>query len=762
MNLPSNVKKIAFLADYVPRKCGIATFTADLRRAISSQYVDLQSSIIAVTDRPEGYHYPPEVRFEIPEQDVSAYRRAADFLNLINVDVLCLQHEFGIFGGPNGRHLLTLLRNLRVPTVSTLHTILRDPTREQKLVLQEVINLSARVVSMAEKGVEFLRDVYGTPAEKIDLIPHGIPDVPFADPNYYKDKFGAEGRPVLLTFGLLSPNKGIEYVLNALPAVVKEFPDVVYIVLGATHPNLVRDHGETYRLSLERLAKKNGVEKNVIFFNRFVDQDELLEFLGAADIYITPYLNKTQITSGTLAYSFGGGKAVISTPYWHAEELLAEGRGVLIPFADVPSISQAVCDLLRNETMRHSMRKAAYLMGRKMVWSHVACDYVASFERARHEHSAQTTKRIKAPTLDQEVALPVWRLDHLISLTDDTGMLQHAVYTLPNYEHGYCTDDNARALILTMLLEELEAGFPERNRLTSVYAAFLQNAFDASHGRFRNFMTYRREWMENIGSEDSHGRALWALGTCVGRSRREGLRSWAAELFEKALPAVQGFTSPRAWAFAIIGLHEYLRTLSGDLMANQIRSQLAQRLHSLYERSASEDWLWFEDVVSYDNARLPHALIMTGRWANLPSLREVGLKSLRWLTEHQIAPDGHFRPIGSNGFWKRGGAPAQFDQQPVEAHAMICACLEAYEATGDDSWLAYAGKAFEWFHGSNDLGLSLYDAQSGGCRDGLHIDRVNQNQGAESTLAFLLSLAEMRRVQETVSAVAEQQMFLAA
>jgi hypothetical protein len=290
----------------------------------------------------------------------------------------------------------------------------------------------------------------------------------------------------------------------------------------------------------------------------------------------------------------------------------------------------------------------------------------------------------------------------------------------------------------------------------------LQSAFDASHGRFRNFMTYRREWMENIGSEDSHGRALWALGTCVGRSRREGLRSWAAELFEKALPAVQGFTSPRAWAFAIIGLHEYLRTLSGDLMANQIRSQMAQRLHSLYEGSASSDWLWFEDVVSYDNARLPHALIMTGRWANLPALREVGLKSLRWLTEHQIAPDGHFRPIGSNGFWKRGGAPAQFDQQPVEAHAMICACLEAYEATGDNYWLAYAGKAFEWFHGSNDLGLSLYDAQSGGCRDGLHIDRVNQNQGAESTLAFLLSLAEMRRVQETVSAVAEQQMSLAA
>ena len=597
MDLPSNVQKIAFLADYIPRKCGIATFTADLREAIAAQYPGLHSSIIAMTDSPEGYDYPPEVRFEIPEQDISAYRRAADFLNLINVDVLCLQHEFGIFGGPSGRHLLTLLRNLRMPVVTTLHTILRDPTREQKLVLQEVVNLSARVVSMAEKGIEFLRDIYETPVDKIDLIPHGIPDVPFADPNYYKDKFGAEGRPVLLTFGLLSPHKGIEHVLNALPAVVHDFPKVLYIVLGATHPNLVRDQGETYRLSLERLAKKNGVEKNVIFFNRFVDKDELLEFLGATDIYITPYLNKTQITSGTLAYSFGAGKAVISTPYWHAEELLADGRGVLVPFADAPAISQAVCDLLRNETMRHAIRKAAYLMGRKMVWSHVAHDYARSFERARHEHSAQTAKRIEAPTLDQEAALPVWRLDHLISLTDDTGMLQHAVYTLPNYEHGYCTDDNARALILMMLLEELEEGYPERTRLTSIYAAFLQNAFDASGGRFRNFMTYRREWIVEIGSEDSHGRALWALGTCVGRSRREGLRSWAAELFEKALPAVQGFTSPRAWAFAIIGLHEYLRTLGGDLMANQLRAELAQHLRDRYEAVASPDWLWFEDVV---------------------------------------------------------------------------------------------------------------------------------------------------------------------
>jgi glycosyltransferase involved in cell wall biosynthesis len=751
MSTSNEIQKIAFLSDYVPRQCGIATFTADLHQAIVGEYPTLQSSILAMSDPPGRYAYPPEVRFEIPEQDISAYRRAADFLNLANVDVLCVQHEFGIFGGPSGRHVLTLLRNLRMPVVSTLHTILKEPTNEQKRVLQEVIQLSARVVAMTEKGQAFLRDLYETPQEKIDVIPHGIPDVPFVDPNYYKDKFGVEGRPVLLTFGLISPNKGIENVLNALPEIVREFPTVVYIVLGATHPNLILRDGETYRLGLERLAKKNGVEKNVIFFNRFVDKEELVEYLGAADIYITPYLNKSQITSGTLAYSFGAGKAVISTPYWHAEELLADGNGVLVPFGESAPIARAVCDLLRNEAARHTIRKSAYLLGRKMIWSVVAHDYIKSFHRARSEQSTQTVRSIEPATLDRQAALPVWKLDHLVSLTDDTGILQHAVYMIPNHAHGYCTDDNARALILTMLMEELEESFPERDRLTSIYSAFLQNAFDGATGRFRNFMSYGRQWLGGVGSEDSHARALWALGTCVGRSQREGLRSWAAELFEKGLPAVQAFTAPRPWAFTILGLHEYLRKLSGDLMANQLRSELSQRLRERYEAFASPDWLWFENTAAYDNARLPHALIITGRWANQPGLLEIGLKTLRWLMDNQLAPEGHFRPVGSNGFWKRGEQRALFDQQPVEAHATICACLEAHEATGDGYWLLQANKAFEWFHGGNDLGLSLYDARSGGCRDGLHIDRVNQNQGAESTLAFLLSLAEMRRIQVITS-----------
>lgn len=751
MDAPVHLRKIAFLADYTPRQCGIATFTASLRNAVAAQYPDLQFPVIAVNDIAEGYNYPPEVRFEIPEQELKAYRRAADFLNLANADALCVQHEFGIFGGPNGSHLLSLLRNVRVPIVTTLHTILRDPTGEQKRILQEVIRLSSRVVTMTRKGSDFLRDIYDAPAEKIDLIPHGIPDVPFVDPNYYKDKFGVEGRPVLLTFGLLSPNKGIEYVLDALPEIVSEFPKLVYIVLGATHPNLVRDQGETYRLSLERLAKKKGMEKHVIFFNRFVNSAELVEFLGAADIYITPYLNEKQITSGTLAYSFGSGKAVISTPYWHAEELLADGRGTLVPFADSTAIATAVRELLRNETARHAMRKNAYILGREMIWSSVAHQYIHCFDQARHDHASAGAFNYTPPTLDrQQTGLPVWRFDHLLAFTDDTGIFQHAVYTLPDYNHGYCTDDNARALILMTLCEEMAANVPRRQQLAGCYAAFLQHAFEPESGRFRNFMSFDRRWLEDYGSEDSHARALWALGTCVGRAQRPSLRAWAAELFEKALPAVKDFTSPRAWAFTVIGLHEYLRTLSGDRMAGQLREELSQRLVSRFEATADDEWQWFENEVTYDNARIPHALIMSGRWTNQPAMLEIGLKSLRWLAEAQTAPASHFRPIGSNGFWKRGEEPAQFDQQPVEAHAMVCACLEAHSASGDDYWLAQAGRAFEWFNGANDLGLTLYDAQSGGCRDGLHIDRVNQNQGAESTLAFLLALAEMQRAQNAM------------
>lgn len=754
MTRHDDIRKLAFVGDYVPRQCGIATFTRDLCTAVAAQYRHSECLVAAVNDQPEGYEYPPEVRFELAEQDLAAYRRAADFLNFANVDVVCVQHEYGIYGGPAGSHLLALLRDLRMPVVTTLHTILRNPDRDQRRVLVQVAELSTRVVVMSERGKAFLREIYDVPEEKIDLIAHGIPDMPFVDPNFYKDQFGAEGRVVILTFGLLSPNKGIEYMLRALPRVIAEFPNVTYLILGATHPNLLREQGEAYRLSLERLAEDLDIQKYVVFYNRFVELSELTEFLGAADLYVTPYLNPEQITSGTLAYAFGCGKAVISTPYWHAEELLADGRGLLVPFRDADALADAVLALLRDEAARHAMRKRAYLLGREMVWSHVAHLYMQSFQRARRARLERPTRPLAMRTLEQRrLELPPLRLDHLLRMTDSTGLLQHATYSIPNLHEGYCTDDNARALILCTLLEELGHDSPEIRAVASRYAAFLQFAFDPQRRRFHNFLGFDRQWRDEVGSEDCLGRALWALGMCVGRSQRRDRQCWAAQLFDQALPALAESTSPRAWALALLGIHDYLRRFTGDRAADQMRTELTARLLRCFQQVSTETWPWFENVVAYDNARLPQALILAGR---SPAL-EVGLQSLHWLADIQTSPAGHFRPIGSNGFYPRNSHQAHYDQQPIEAYSMVSASIAAWHATQDEFWLRQARRAFSWFLGRNDLGQPLYDPSTGGCFDGLHPDRVNQNQGAESTLAFLLALVEMTMIENSLASFAHSQ-----
>ncbi|MCL5281862.1 MAG: glycosyltransferase family 4 protein [Planctomycetes bacterium] len=752
MRESSKVRKIAFVGDYLPRKCGIATFTSDLLSAVAAAHPQSQCFSVSVNDNHGGYDYPEEVRFEIEEQDLSSYLRAADFLNISNVDIVCLQHEFGIFGGPAGGHILALLRELRMPVVTTLHTVLREPRPDQRRVMQELISLSTRVVVMAERGRQMLQDIYEAPPSKIDLIAHGIPDVGFVDPTYFKDQFGVEGKVVLLTFGLLSPNKGVEIVLKALPQILEEFPDVVYIVLGATHPNELREHGEAYRVSLEMLAKKQGIEKNVIFYNDFVDLETLKEFIGAADLYITPYLNEAQITSGTLAYTFGAGKAIVSTPYWHAAELLADDRGVLVPFGDALAIAREVIGLLRDDTRRHAIRKNAYRIGREMVWSKVAELYMRSFELSRLQGAATSRRSLLTKTLAQRPReLPALKLSHLSRMTDSTGVFQHATFSIPNFSEGYCTDDNARAFILAVLLGELGED-PEAGRgVATTCAAFLLHAFDTQAGRFHNHMSFDRRWLDDPGSEDCQGRALWALGIGVGRSPFRSFQMMAGQLFASALPALTGFTSPRAWAFGLIGIHEYLRRLSGDSFVNQTRETLTCRLMELHERNATPDWCWFEQELSYDNAKLAHALILSGRATRQPAVFERGLSALRWLNEIQISEKGYFRPIGSNGFYHRGGTRAKFDQQPIEAQATVSACLEAYRATSDVWWYEQAQRAFDWFLGWNDLGLELYSPDSGACGDGLHVDRVNGNQGAESTLAFLLSLAEMRLAQNMVT-----------
>jgi len=747
----STINRIGFIGNYMPRQCGIATFTTDLCEAIATEYEGTTCIALPVNDLEAGYAYPARVRFELTEKDIDSYRRAADFLNINSVDLVCLQHEYGIFGGRAGSHILALLRELRMPIVTTFHTILHDPDPDQQQVLEEVAALSDRLVVMSERGREFLEKIYGIQPEKIDFIPHGIPDVPFMDPSFHKDLFGVEGKTVLLSFGLLSANKGIETVIAALPAIVARYPNVVYIILGATHPQVVRNEGETYRLSLQWLAHEKGVEGQVIFYNRFVSLEELVKFIGAADIYITPYLDEVQITSGTLAYTLGAGKAVISTPYWYAEEMLAEERGALVPFRDPAALAEQVIDLLDNEPKRHAMRKRAYLFGRAMVWPRVARRYMESFKLARAERRHFTPPGFAVKPLEKRPGeLPPLKLDHLHLMTDDTGMLQHASFTVPNYREGYSIDDNARALIVSTHLEELGSG--EAFKLASRYLAFIGYAFNTETGRFRNFMDYQRNWLEENGSDDSHGRTLWALGTVLGRSNTSALQSMAGWVFEQALPAILKTTSPRAWAFALIGIHEYLRRFEGDRRANQVRDELAGRLLTLYKNSRSDEWCWYEAGLTYCNAVLPQALLMCGQWIPDNAMTEVGLESLHWLADLQRADaaGGHFVPIGSNGFYQRGGERARFDQQPVEAQTMASACLEAYRSTGDKRWHKEARRAFEWFLGRNDLNLPVYDPTTGGCRDGLHPDRSNENQGAESTLAFLQTLLELRLAENTL------------
>ena len=686
--------------------------------------------VVAINDLEEGYPYGPEVRFEVYISDRAAYQKAADFLNDEGVDVVCLQHEFGVFGGPAGSNILALLQRVQAPIVTTFHTVLRNPDQQQEQVMRELIRLSSRLVVMTRHTRQLLIDRYSAPPEKVDLIAHGIPDTAWLEPDSCKRPLGVEGKKVLLTFGLLSPGKGIEFVLRALPQIVARFPDVVYIILGATHPALVREQGETYRLSLEAMAEELGVLPHVIFDNRFVELDELTKFIAGSDIYVTPYLNEAQAVSGTLAYAFGCGKAVVSTPYWHAQELLEQGQGILVPFADSNSIAEAVQGLLEDPARCRSMARRAYELGREMLWSRNAHHYATSFEKARRD------LRIPQP-------VPTLRLDHLDRMTDSTGVFQHALFAMPNPDHGYCTDDNARALILTVLLGEMGWQQPLVQRLRGTYLAFLARAFDSEKGRFRNVLRFDRHWQEDGTSEDCQGRALWALGVCLGGNLPNSEQSLAGQLFAKALPQLQGLTSPRATAFALLGIAHYQTRFKGDRQLTRLQENLVGRLYALFQHGIRQDWKWCEEFLSYDNARLAQALICTGTSLSRPELVAMGLRALDWLMNLQTSQTRHLRPIGADRVYHGGYARPVFDQQPVDAWASLSACLEAYRATSDSLWLGRAEKCFEWFLGRNDLGLPTYDSVTGGCHDGIHKDRLNENQGAESTLSFLMSLGEI-------------------
>ncbi len=740
-------RKIALIGNYPPRQCGIATFTSDLLSALNEENSAGEHWAMVMNDIPEGYRYPSQVRFEINQRVLTEYRLAADFLNMNRVEVVCLQHEFGIFGGENGDYILELLGSLRMPLVTTLHTVLQAPNPGQMTVLRRIAQLSDRLVVMSRMGERLLREVYRVPSEKIVKIHHGIHDVPFVDPNFYKDQYGVEGRKVILTFGLLSPGKGIEIMIDALPAVVREHPDAVYIVLGATHPHIKREQGDAYRLSLHRRARERGIDDHLIFHNRFVELRELCEFLGAADLYVTPYLSREQIVSGTLAYAMGSGKATVSTPYWYAEEMLAEGRGRIVPFSDPVALAAQINDLLSQETERHAMRKRAYTFCRKMIWKEAARQYLSVFadakrERARSPRPVFQTKTVKSVLME----IPQPRLDHIVRLTDDVGILQHAKFIVPDRYHGYCTDDNARALIAVLMAQDMIAAHETTTDLACTYISFLHHAFDEKTGRFRNFMGYDRRWRKEMGSEDSHGRAVWGLGKAVELAQSDDIQAAARSVFEKALPALTEFTSPRAWAFALVGIQAYLSKFSGDSEARRVRERLADNLLKLFRENASAGWPWIENTVTYANGKISQALIMSGRCQRNEEMLDAGLRSLEWLMEVQADPRGHFVPVGNSGWFSRGGSMARFDQQPIEALNMIEACREAYETTSDAKWLSHAQCCLEWFLGRNDLNVPLYDHKTGGCCDGLHADGPNRNQGAESTLVCFLSLLHINHL----------------
>ncbi len=721
-------KKVVFISSFLPRKCGIATFTCDLIRSTRLAANDeFEPLVVAMQSGDQKYNDP--VKFEIRQNVKSDYICAADYINFSHVDVVCVQHEFGLFGGEGGAYLSLLLNRLKAPIITTLHTVLDEPASTFHKSLVDVCNVSYKVITMNERGVSMLRDIYDVPTKKIKLIPHGIPDLPFVDSNYYKHKFSLEDRRTILTFGLLNKNKGIEVMLRAMPAIVKADPSVMYIVLGMTHPNILKEEGELYRFSLRQMVKELNLQEHVIFYNRFVDDQELHNFLCAADIYVTPYISEKQLTSGTLSFAVGAGKAVVSTPYWAAKELLADGRGKLVDFQDSDKIAESIIEILNNDSQFYCLRRQAYEYGRSRTWPKIGQSYWKLFNAKwlPVRMAAKTTLSIEVPELS---------LDHLEKLTDDTGLFQHANFTIPNREYGYCTDDNARAVIL-MAKHYAQYSEPQALKLLDTYFSFIIHSQN-SDGTVRNFMNFDRTWFEDEPLNDAFGRVLWAFGTVMAYAPTPAYLSIAKSCFDKSVEHIQK-QLPRGMSYSILGMCDYLKQFPG---ASDIKRQLeltADGLVVQYEENNYPDWEWFEDILTYDNAVLPHSLFVAGLISGNRKYIEIAEKTCSFLLANTFNGE-FFSFIGCKGWYERGGTKAVFDQQPLEAASTVMMLRAAYDATQKEKYLILQRKAFDWFLGQNELRIPLYDFKTKGCNDGLLRDGVNTNQGAESTLSFLLSL----------------------
>jgi len=729
-------KKVVFISTFPPRRCGIATFTSDLiENTVSAAKGELEPLVVAMRSD-NDLKYAEPVKFEIRQDVKRDYICAADYINFSHVDLVCVQHEFGLFGGDAGAYLSLLLNRLKAPVITTLHTVLDDPNPDYHKSLVDVCNASYKVITMNERGVSMLRDIYGIHGKKVELIAHGIPDLPFVDSNYYKHKFGMEGRKTILTFGLLNKNKGVGVMLKAMPAIIEANPTVLYIVLGMTHPTVLKRDGESYRFKLQHIVKDLGLQEHVIFHNRFVKEKELHNFLCAADIYVTPYLNREQLTSGTLSFAVGTGKAVVSTPYWAAEELLADGRGKLVPFGDSKQIAEAIVEILQNDSLYYSLRRKAYEYGRARTWPRIGQAYWKLFN-TKQLQTLTTTKATKAvPKTISSIEVPEPSLAHLRKLTDDTGLFQHATFTIPNRKHGYTTDDNTRAII-AMTKYYTQYPEPEVLHLLDIYLSFVMHAQN-SDGTFRNFMNYDRSWQDKEPESSCLGRALWAFGTIIAKAPTDGYLSVIKDDFDNSVKYVPKLY-PRGMAYSILGMAEYLRQFPG---ASEIKRQMeiaADDLVKQYEENSQPDWNWFEDILTYENAVLPHALFVAAVEFENKKYLEVAEKTCEFLLTNTFNGE-HFSFIGCNGWYERGKTKARFDQQPIEAVSTVMMLRAAYDATTNSKFLTLQRKAFDWFLGKNDLHIPLYDFRTKGCCDGLMSGGLNANQGAESMLSFLLSL----------------------
>lgn len=731
--------KIAYISTYPPRECGIATFNSNLVQAIRANFknrpVEDTGFVVALNDSEaaDEYEYPDEVKFVVRQESQKDYLRAANFINTSDVDTCIIEHEFGIFGGESGIYILPLLNRLDKPLVTILHTVLREPSFLQKMIIREIATQSARVVVMSKRAVEFLTTIYEINPAKIQFIEHGVPDLEAPQNNPIRNISAFRNKKVLLTFGLISRGKGLETVVKALPKIVKENPDVMYVVLGNTHPGVVKNSGEEYRDSLKRLAAQLGVEEHLTFINKFVSEDELINYLTAADLYITPYLNEAQITSGTLSYAVGAGAAVIATPYWHAQELLAENRGRLFNFKDSETLGDIVNELLGAPAKLNKLKSNAYNYGLQLRWPRIGAQFLRTLKDSMDETDA--SDKFLRQIVDPEI-MPHFTLAHVKRLTDDTGIVQHAKYGIPNLKEGYCLDDNARALIMALMAYQSNKS-KEALDLLPIYLSYI-HYMQTDDGNFRNFLSFSRQYLDEVGSEDSFGRTIWALGFLISTAPNNSYREFAQELFHRSVAHFDALKFPRGIINTIIGLSYYLKVHPGDEGMLLRLNRMTQLVVEMYEVHREDQWHWFENIMTYDNAIFPLALLHSSDITGNEQVKAVALEAIAFLDSVTMS-NGYLSPVGNQGWLPKGQTMPIFDQQAIETMAMVLMYLQAYKVTAKPVYIRKMFMSYMWFLGENTLRIPLYDHETNGCCDGLEPNGINRNQGAESTLAYMIS-----------------------